>query len=425
MEGILLVTKLLLADYRRSTDRSDPKVYRKSGREAMNKAYKYRIYPNEVQRQFFWKNFHAARFIWNKMLYDRIESYKESGKGILRTPASYKTEYPWLKEADSLALANVQLDLQGAFREFFKEKTHHYTEKTIAKAKRQKRELTFYDYEKHPKYRSKKISNWHSYTTNNQDGTISALDKHLRLPKTGLVRCKFHRQIPSGCTIKSATISMSSSGKYFVAVLVKFDNDIQPVIPETSVGLDFSMRELYVDHENSCPEYHRYYRESEVKLVKEQRKLCRMVKGSNNYKKQKLRIGKIHEKIANQRKDRLHKESCSITKNYDVVCVEDLDMKAMSRSLSFGKSVSDNGWGYFTRFLEYKQAWNGHHFVKIDKWYPSSKLCSKCGYLNDTLELDAREWICDSCGTHHLRDHNAAINIRNEGMRLLTKKLIA
>ena len=391
----------------------------------MNKAYKFRIYPNEAQRQFFCINFRATRFIWNKMLYDRIESYKESGKGILRTPASYKAEYPWLKEADSLALANVQLDLQGAYREFFKEKKHHYTEKTIAKAKRQNRELTFYDYEKHPKYKSKKVANRHSYTTNNQDGTISAIDKHLRLPKIGLVRCKFHRQIPSGCIIKSATISMSSAGKYYVAILVNLEIDIQPVIPETSVGLDFSMQELYVDHENNCPEYHRYYRESEVKLAKEQRKLSRMVKGSNNYEKQKVKISKIHEKIANQRKDRLHKESYSITKKYDVVCIEDLDMKAMSQSLNFGKSVSDNSWGCFTMFLEYKQAWNGHHFVKIDKWYPSSKLCSGCGYLNDALELETREWTCESCGAHHQRDHNAAINIRNEGMRLLAKKLIA
>jgi putative transposase len=359
------------------------------------------------------------------MLGDRIDEYKETGKGILRKPASYKAEHPWLKEVDSLALANVQLDLQRAYKEFFGEKTHRYTEKTIAKAKRQGRQLTFYDYEKHPKFKSRRDTNWHSYTTNNQNGTVAVVDKYLKLPKIGLVRCKFHRQIPNDHKIKSATISMSSTGKFYVAILVEFETNTKFANPETYVGLDFSMKELYVDHENNCPDFHRFYRESEDKLAREQRKLSRMVKGSNNYNKQKLKVNKIHEKIANQRKDRLHKESYSITKKYDVVCVEDLDMKAMSRTLNFGKSVTDNGWGIFTRLLEYKQYWNGHYFVKIDKWYPSSKLCHVCGCLNDELTLDMREWTCESCGTFHLRDQNAAINIRREGKRVLAEKLAA
>ena len=389
----------------------------------MNKAYKYRLYPNSSQQEYFSGCFAAARFIWNKMLYDRMEYYKETGKSKTITPACYKAENPWLKKADSLALANVQLDLDRAYRAFFVVGSHRYTNKTIAKARRQGRELSFYDLEKHPKFKSKKDDTWRSYTTNNQNGTVAIIDKHIRLPKIGLVRCKVHRMIPDGCTIKPATISQNSTGKYYVSVLVECDSSAVSVAPESAIGLDFSMRELYVDNEGRCPEFRRYFRASEEKLSREQRRLSGMVKGSNNYYKQKTKIAKVHEKITNQRKDFLHKESDSITKGHDVVCVEDLDMKAMAQALNFGKSVSDNGWGMFTRFIEYKQEWRGHHFVKVERLFPSSKLCHVCGWKNDELTLSDREWDCKQCGTHHLRDQNAAINIMDRGLEILSARL--
>ena len=389
----------------------------------MNKAYKYRLYPDKAQREYFSVCFSATRFIWNKMLYDRMEYYKETGKSKTFTPAGYKSANPWLKEADSLALANVQLDLDRSYRAFFSESSHNYTDKAIAKAKRQGRELSFYDLEKHPKFKSKKDDAWRSYTTNNQNGTVAMSDKHVRLPKIGLVRCRVHRAVPDGCTIKSATVSRSDSGKYFVSVLVECGSPVAAVASETAIGLDYSMRELYVDHEGRCPDYRRFFRASEEKLARAQRKLSGMEKGSNNYRKQKTQIAKIHEKIANQRRDFLHKESDSITKGHDVVCVEDLDMKAMAQSHNYGKSVSDNGWGMFTRFMEYKQGWKGHYFVKVERLFPSSKLCHVCGWKKDGLALSDREWDCEQCGTHHLRDINAARNIRARGLEILSAHL--
>ena len=385
----------------------------------VNKAYKFRLYPNAAQQHFFWETFSATRFVWNKMLYDRIEHFKETGKSTTVYPTRYKDEHPWLKAVDSLALSNVQLQISAAYREFFKVKKHSYTQKTIERAKRQNRTLTFYNYEKHPKFKSKKRNDWKSYTTNNQNETILVTDRCIKLPKVGLVRCKFHRQIPSDAIIKSATVSQMPTGKYYVSVLVNIENNIHPVEPKTFIGLDFSMKELYVDSFGNAANYPHFYRQAEVRLAQAQRRLASMEKSSSNYKKQRLRVAALHEKIANQRKDFLHKQSNLITKNYDAVCIEDLNMKGMAQALNFGKSVSDNGWGMFTRFLEYKLSWSGRYLVKVNKWFPSSKLCSVCGTVHDSLALSDRTWTCEGCGTHHDRDINAAINIRNEGMEML------
>jgi putative transposase len=180
------------------------------------------------------------------------------------------------------------------------------------------------------------------------------------------------------------------------------------------------MRELYIDSNGNKPSYPRYSRLAEERLSKEQRKLSKMKKGANNYKKQKLKVARIHEQIANQRKDFLHKLSRQIVNAFDCICIEDLDMQGMSKALNFGKSVHDNGWGMFTRMLEYKLAELGKYIVKIDKFYPSSQLCSSCGYQNPAVkDLSIRQWECPKCGVIHIRDHNAAINIREEGKRLL------
>ncbi len=360
-----------------------------------NKAYKFRIYPNAEQQIMFAKTFGCVRFIYNRMLADKIKYYEETKQKLNNTPAQYKKEFEWLKEVDSLALANAQINLQTAYGNFFRSPKIGF-----------------------PKFKSKK-SNQKSYTTNCVNGNITVENYYIKLPKIGLVKLKQHRMIPSGYKLKSVTVSQTSSGKYYASVLFEYENQVQEIEPKTFLGLDFSMHELYRDNNGHEPCYPRYYRQAEKRLKREQRKLSLMQKGSKNRDKQRIRVAKHHEKVANQRKDFLHKQSKQITNAYDCVCVEDLNMKAMSQALQFGKSISDNGWGMFVTFLKYKLEEQGKKLVKVDKFFASSQICSCCGYKNtETKNLSIRAWDCPKCGTHHDRDINAAINIRNEGMRI-------
>ena len=342
------------------------------------------------------KTFGCVRFIYNRMLSDKIKHYEETKQKLNNTPAQYKKEFEWLKEVDSLALANAQINLQTAYNNFFRSPKVGF-----------------------PKFKSKK-SNHRSYTTNCVNGNIKLVNGLLTLPKVGKIKMKQHRQIPSDYKLKSVTVSQTPSGKYYASILFEYENQVSQVIPQTFLGLDFSMHELYKDSNGNEPQYPRYYRQAEKKLAREQRKLSLMQKGSNNRNKQRVKVAKLHEKVASQRKDFLHKQSRQIANVYDCVCIEDLDMKAMSQSLRVGKSVSDNGWGMFTTFLAYKLEEMGKQLVKVDKFFASSQTCSVCGYKNsETKNLAVRAWDCPECGTHHDRDVNAAINIRNEGMRLV------
>ena len=330
------------------------------------------------------------------MLEDKIEYYNQTKEKLNNTPAQYKTEFEWLKEVDSLALANAHMNLQKAYNNFFSNPKKYGF----------------------PKFKSKHRSQ-KSYTTNNQKGSVKIENGYIQLPKTGLVKIKQHRNIPDDYKIKSVTISQNSGGKYFASVLFEYEEEIAEKKLESFIGLDFSMHELYIDSNGNCPKFPGYYRRSEKKLKKEQRKLSKMVKGSRNREKQRIRVAELHEKVANQRKDFLHKQSRQIANVYDCVCIENLNMQAMAQSLNFGKSVSDNGWGMFTAFLKYKLEELGKRLVKIDKFFASSQICSACGYKNsETKDLSVREWICPCCQTHHDRDTNAAVNIRNEGMRI-------
>lgn len=361
-----------------------------------NKAYKFRIYPNTEQKILFAKTFGCVRFIYNRMLADKIKHYEETKQKLNNTPAQYKNGFEWLKEVDSLALANAQMNLQAAYNNFFKNPKTGY-----------------------PKFKSKK-SNRRSYTTNCINQNVGVENGYIKLPKVGLVKLKQHRDIPSDYKLKSVTISQNPSGKYYASVLFEYENQVQEQLLQSFLGLDFSMHELYKDSNGSEPVYPRYYRQAEKRLRCEQRKLSLMQKGSKNRDKQRIKVAKLHEKVANQRKDFLHKQSKQIADAYDCICIEDLDMKTMAQSLNFGKSISDNGWGMFVTFLRYKLEEQGKKLVKVDRFFASSQTCSHCGYKNTEMkDLSIRAWDCPKCGTHHDRDVNAAINIRNEGMRMV------
>lgn len=365
----------------------------------LNKAYKFRLYPNKEQEILINKTFGCVRFIYNQMLSDKIKHYKEHKEKLNNTPAQYKKEYEWLKEVDSLALANAQMNLQTAYNNFFRDVKVGF-----------------------PKYKSKKRNRF-SYTTNNQRNSIclSNDNKYLKLPKLKMVRVKVHRKVRDNELIKSCTISKTPSGKYYASILVEYEKDIikKGVKDEAQVvGLDFSMKDLYYSSEDKIANYPRYYRESLEKLVKEQRKLSRKKKGSNNRNKQRIKVAKLHEHISNQRKDFLHKKSRELVNEFDAICIEDLNIKVMSQCLNFGKSVHDNGWGMFTTFLSYKSALEGKQLIKIDKWFPSSKLCSECGQIKDDLSLSDRIYKCD-CGLVIDRDYNASLNIKRVGITQL------
>ena len=376
----------------------------------MNKAIKYRVYPTTEQSIMFAKTFGCCRKVYNLMLSDKIEGYKATGKFPTVTPAKYKNDYPYLREVDSLALANKQMDLQEAFRN------------TFSKSRKKKNGF--------PKFKSAKHSR-KSYTTNNQHGTVAIIDsKYIRLPKIGKVKAVIHRVPDDSWTIKSATVSQESDGKYYISVLFEFDNAINLYVADktNAIGLDYASDGLYVDSNGNTGTNHKYYRESHDKLAKAQRKLSRMqgskkyeVK-SNNYIKQLRKVNKIHRHIANQRLDNLHKISTKIANSYDVVCVESLDMKAMSNhGFGNGKATLDNGYGMFLSMLEYKLSDRNKYLIKVDKWFPSSQICHCCGMLHPEMKnLAIRKMTCD-CGLTISRDQNAAINILKEGLRLLTE----
>ena len=374
----------------------------------MNSAIKYRLYPTSEQKIMFAKTFGCCRKVYNLMLSEKIESYKTTGKFVAVTPAKYKKDFPYLKEVDSLALANVQLNLQSAFRNHFD---------------RNRRKKTGF-----PKFKSAKHSR-KSYTTNNQNGTVAIIDnRYIRLPKIGKVKAVIHRVPGTDWKLKSATVSCSSDDRYYVSVLFEYGNSASTYVVDenNAIGMDYASDGLYVDDKGNIGTNHKFYRESHKKLAKEQRKLSRK-KGSrkgedksHNYLKQQRKVNRIHTHIANQRKDNLHKISAEIANQYDIVCVENLNMRNMSnRGFGNGKATLDNGYGMFLDMLKYKLANRGKYLVKVDKWYPSSQICHCCGKRHPEMkDLRIRTMRCE-CGYVMDRDRNAAMNIKKEGLRIM------
>lgn len=370
----------------------------------LNRAIQYRAYPTEAQAVLLAKTFGCVRFVWNRMLMDAQQFLNEAGTFFVPTPAKYKKEFPFLKEVDSGALCNTQLDLQDA-------NDHHLeSPKTVGAPRLKSKRKSKMSY----------TTNIHSYKT--KDGsvvhTLALGYEAIKLPKIGWVKIKKHRQPGADWILKGATVSCTRSGKYFISLLYEFEKDIQSVVPtkEKSLGLDYSSHDFYVDSNGEVANYPRFYRQSEEKIAKEQCKLSRMKVGSKNYNEQLHKVQLLHEHITNQRKNFCHTVSAAIAKRYDAVFVEDINLRGLAGSLKLGKSTNDNGFGMFRTMLEYKLTSQGKTFAKIDKWYPSSKTCSVCGLVKDDLTLADRSWTCSSCGTTHNRDHNAAINIRNLGL---------
>lgn len=364
------------------------------------KSYKFRLYPNTKQRIFFENTFGCSRFIWNQMLADKIAHYEKTGKTLKTTPARYKTEFPWLKDVDSLALANIGLNLNKAYKSFFQSGFGF------------------------PKFKVKKTAQ--SYTTNNQKGTITLLGGKVKLPKIGWVKVKVHRQ-PKGL-IKSATISKTMTGRYFISILC--EEEIHP-LPTTNsnLGIDLGLENFAILSTGEKIENPRFLVSLSKKLAKEQKVLSRRgllakknrrkLSDCRNYQKQKLKVARIHEKIANQRKDFLNKLSTHLIKNHDVICIEDLSSQNLMKNHHIARAIGDVSWYEFVRKLHYKADWYGKQIVTINRWFPSSQICSSCGENSGKKPISIREWTCKNCGVHHDRDINASVNILKEGLRLI------
>ena len=381
------------------------KIKNRNGVNKVEKAYKFRIYPNKEQERLIQKTFGSCRFVYNHYLAKRIEMYKTDKSTINYNQCSndlknLKVDYNWLREIDSVAIQSSLKDLDQAYQNFFR------------RLKQGDNKLGF------PHFKSKK-DNRKSYKTKFTNNNIQVLDKQIKLPKLGLVKCKVSKQIEG--RIINTTISQNPSGKYFVSVCCTDVNIPQYSSTGSVVGIDLGIKEFAITSDNIHIENPKFLRKSEKKLAKLQRELSRKTIGSNNRNKARIKVARQHEKVFNQRKDFLQKTSTKLIKDYDIICLETLKIKNMVKNHKLSKAISDVSWSEFVRQINYKANWYGKIMQQIDTYYASSQLCSECGYKNsDIKDLSVREWECLECHTIHDRDVNASNNILKEGLRLLS-----
>ena len=368
----------------------------------MLKAYKYRIYPNKQQEELICKTFGCCRFVYNQTLAHRKEKYEQDKQSMNKISCNnycnqvLKKEYDWLKEVDKFALTNAIYNMDSAYQKFFKEHAGY------------------------PKFKSKKHSK-RSYTTNltGKNIEVSFDNNKIKLPKLKWVKAKIHREFIG--KIKSATISQNPSGKYFVSVLVETEH-IPMGTTGCMIGIDLGIKDLLITSDGEKFDNIRTTKKYEDKLTKEQRKLSHKEKGSKNWNKQRIKVARIHEKIHNTRIDNLHKISHKLVQENQLIVSEDLAVSNMVKNHNLAKAILDCGWYELTRQINYKSEWNNRQYIKIGRFAKSSQHCNVCGYINtNTKDLSVREWICPKCGTKHDRDINAAINVLNEGLRLLNE----
>ena len=399
----------------------------------INRGYKFKIVPSQEQKEFFLQSFGCARKIYNlyvNELYDKLEKSGYQNGLIKKTDlhlskyTDFVKEYEFMKNVDSQCLSSAKMDFNNAIQKFNTE----YDKKTYTKRSRKREKTlgitpTFRDLKGMPSFKSIK-KNKFSYRTYNQSSGgkwsyITLENGKLKIPKLKTkIKVKQHRPLPKDCIIKNCTISMDNKGVFYASLCVEYEIEEKQISSNKIIGLDYSQHYFYVDSDGKKANYPHYYRKSEEKLKKLQRELSRKKLKSNNWIKQKKKIANLQSHIANQRLDWLHKESRFIADNYDAVIVEDIDLRNMAQCLKLGKNVHDNGFGMFRLLLQYKLEEQGKQFIKIDKWFPSSKTCNCCGAIKEDLQLSDRWYVCE-CGYENDRDYNAAMNIRDRGTRLL------